>query len=400
MSLKSTARSAFVAVDPSLRELSRWLYENPEIGFEERRASERLAAFLRQHSFEVTHPAHGLETAFEATIGTSGPRVVICCEYDALPGVGHACGHNIIATSALGAGVALADLCDELGIRVTVLGTPAEEGGGGKVDLIEAGAFEDAAASMMVHPGPYDLLDPSFQARESLHVEFFGRDSHAAFAPELGVNALDAFVQAYLNVGLLRQHILPDDRIHCIIDHGGDASNIIPSYTKSSWGIRSATSDRLAELVPRVRACFEAGATATGCRVEVSTKGPPYLNMVNNPVMTEVFAANAAECGRPMPTEAERGKDGGSSDMGNVSQVVPSIHPMLAIDAGSAVNHQKEFAAATLTESGDRALADGALLMAYTIIDLAERDLWDRLRIAGPPTSAEGLAFEPHSESQ
>jgi len=355
------------------------MYDNPEIGYEEFESSRRLGEFLGQNGFEVNYPAYGLDTAFEANAGTSGPRVVICCEYDALPEVGHACGHNIIATAALGAGVATATLAKDLGIRITVLGTPAEEGGGGKVALIDAGAFEDASASMMIHPSPDDTLDPSFQARERFTIEYFGKASHAAATPHIGINALDAFVQAYLNVATLRQHILPDDRVHCIIDRGGDASNIIPSYTKSSWGIRSGTNERLQELVPKVMACFEAAATATGCRLEVTPNDYPYLNMVNNPVMTSLYAANSASLGRRMPTEAELGASGGSSDMGNVSEVVSSIHPMIGIDCGDAVNHQKEFADATVTPSGDTAIRDGALTMAYTIIDMAEQNVWGSL---------------------
>lgn len=379
MSHKDAAHSAYNTIESELRSLSQWMYENPEVAYEEYESSRRLSDFLAGRGFAVTYPAYGLETAFEATIGERGPRVVICCEYDALPAVGHACGHNIIATAALGAGAALTGLVDELGVRVTVLGTPAEEGGGGKVDLINAGAFEDAAASMMIHPAPGDQLDPSFQANHSIAVEYFGKNSHAAFAPWEGVNALDAFVNAYMNVATLRQSLLAGDRVHCIIDHGGDASNIIPSYTKSTWGIRSSDSDRLHVLIPKVEACFEAAALATGCRLEITSVAHPYLNMVNNPVMTSLYAANSASLGRPMPTEAETGAAGGSSDMGNVSQVVPSIHPILGIDAGEAVNHQPEFAAHTVTPSGDLAIRDGALAMAYTIIDMAQQGVWNRL---------------------
>ncbi|HET9260121.1 MAG TPA: M20 family metallopeptidase [Acidimicrobiia bacterium] len=379
MSHKGTAETAFTAVEPELRHISRWLYENPEIQYQEYESSARLANFLAGHGFAVNHPTHGMDTAFAATIGKSGPRVVICCEYDGLPEIGQACGHNIIATAALGAGVALAGIVDELGIRVTVLGTPAEEGGGGKVDLIDKGAFQDSVASMMIHPSPHDLLDPSFQARTSFTVEYFGKESHAAFAPQNGINALDAFVQAYLNVATLRQQILPTDRVHCIIDHGGDATNIIPKYTRSTWGIRSADSERLAELIPKVHACFEAAASATGCRLEINQIGHAYLNMVNSEVMTRIFQENSTSLGRPLPLEADIGASGGSSDMGNVSQVLPSIHPMLAIETDGAVNHQYEFAAATITESGDRAIRDGALAMAYTIIDMAAGEVWDDL---------------------
>lgn len=381
MMRKQTSTEAFEGVESELRSISRWMYENPEIGYEEVESSARLAAFLGDHGFSVEHPTGGLDTAFAATVGSDGPRVVICCEYDALPEVGHACGHNIIATAAVGAGIAVAGLVDELGIRVTVLGTPAEEGAGGKVDLIDAGAFEDAAASMMIHPGPHDLLDPSFQARTSYTVEYFGKESHAAFAPWEGVNALDAFVQAYVSTAALRQQILPTDRIHCIIDHGGDANNIIPNHTRSTWGVRSADGDRLDELIPKVHACLEAAALATGCRLELNPVGHPYINMINNPTMTALFQANSTILGRPLPLEADVGASGGSSDMGNVSHVVPSIHPMLAIETNGAVNHQAAFAASTITPSGERAIREGALAMAHTIIDMAEQDVWVRLSV-------------------
>ena len=383
MTLKQRATANFEKVERNLHEISRWLYEHPELQYQEHESSAKLAAFLGQHGFEVTHPSHGLDTAFEANAGDTGPRVVICCEYDALPEVGHACGHNIIATAAVAAGVALAPLANEMGIRVTVLGTPAEEGAGGKVDLIEAGAFEDAAASMMIHPYPHDLVDPSFQARTSFTVEYRGKESHAAFAPHVGINALDAFVQAYMNVATLRQQIMPTDRVHCIIDHGGDANNIIPSYTKSTWGIRSADGARLQELIPRVRACFEAAAQATGCEIEIDQTGHSYINMITDPVIADLFIANSSALGRPMPAEDEVGAFGGSSDMGNVSHVVPSIHPMISIECNGAVNHQKEFAAATITASGEKAIRDGALAMAHTIIDMAEQNVWDRLGSPG-----------------
>lgn len=377
MGYKERATEAFDAVESELVETSRWMYEHPELGYEEYESSQRLSQILASNGFKVTYPVGGLDTAFEASVGESGPRVVICCEYDALPKVGHACGHNIIATAAVGAGIAVADLADELGIRVTVLGTPAEEGGGGKVDLLHAGLFGSAAVSMMIHPGPDDVLDPSFQARESFIVEYFGKDSHAAYAPQEGINALDAFVLAYVNVSTLRQSLIPHDTVHCIIDHGGDASNIIASYTKSTWGVRAESKERLDQLIPKVRACFEAAATATGCRLAITSAGHPYESMINNELLTGLYAANSESLGRPMPRETVF--EGGSSDMGNISQVVPSIHPMLAIECGDSVNHQPEFAAHTIEPSGNRAIRDGALAMAHTIIDLAEQDLWQQL---------------------
>ncbi len=381
MSLKERATLAFREVESELREISRWMYDNPETAYEEYQSSRRIAEFLERNGFTVTYPAYGIETAFEATAGSTGPKVVICCEYDALPEVGHACGHNIIATAAVGAGVALAGLADELGIRVTVLGTPAEEAGGGKVDLINAGALEGVTAAMMVHPeGRANTVDPAFLAIQAYVVEFFGKAAHASGSPELGINALDAAFQAYNNISTLRQQILPSDRVHGIISHGGEVANVIPAYTRMEWMIRATTEDRLVELTEKVMACFEAAAKATGCRLQVTPDGHPFSEMRSNPTLVELFKTNAAALGRPMVHFDDLGdRSTGSSDMGNISQLVPSIHPSLYVDAGGADNHQPEFAAATITPSGETALNDGALGMAFTIIDLAERELWDQL---------------------
>lgn len=378
MDPKRVAERRFSEVEGDLKSISHWMYEHPEIAFQEFETSAKLAGYLSEHGFSVEYPAYGLDTAFVARAGSGGPEVIICAEYDALPGVGHACGHDIIATASMGAGLALTGLTDELGIRVTVLGTPAEEMKGGKVDLINAGAFAGAAASMMIHPSPNDVLDPSVLAVRHVDLEYHGKDSHAAGAPEKGINALDAFVQAYVNVATLRQQILPSDRLHGIVTHGGDAPNIIPSYTRSSWYIRSATAERLEELTKKVMACFEAAALATGCTWETSEIGHPYEDLVNNPVLTELFDANATALGRTMARGADVPK-AGSTDMGNVSHVVPAIHPFLSIDSGDAVNHQPEFAAATIEPAGDKAIRDGALAMAWTIIDLAVGDRWGEL---------------------
>ena len=384
MSVKERSTASFDAVEPELRQISRWMYENPELGYAEFEASSLLSSFLAENGFSVEHPAYGFTTAFEANAGTTGPRVVICAEYDALPQVGHACGHNIIATSSLGAGVALAGLADELGIRVTVLGTPAEEGGGGKIDLIEAGAFQDAAVAMLIHPSPRNLADPRLLAAQGLTLTFRGRTAHAAATPEMGINALDAFVQAYNNVSTLRQQFLPSDRVHGVIHEGGGAPNVIPDLTVSRWIVRAATAQRFETLRERIVACFEAAATATGCTIEIEYEGEPYVDLVSDPTMTGLFAANSVALGREMPTYAESGiETSASSDMGNVSHVVPSLHPSVKIET-DAVNHQPEFAAATITPSGEQAMRDGALALAHTVIDLAEQDLWDRLEMPRP----------------
>ena len=388
MQAKDLARARFDDVAAELFALSRWMYEHPETAFEERETSARIVALLEDHGFAVEYPAYGLDTAFAGRAGREGPEVIVCCEMDALPEVGHACGHNIIAAAAAGAGVALAPLADELGFRVTVLGTPAEEMYGGKVDLIAAGAFSEAAAAMMIHPSPKDVVDPRFLAVAHIDVEFHGKESHAAFAPQLGRNALDAAVQAYVNISTLRQAIYATDKIHGVITYGGGAPNVIPAYTAMSWYVRAATKDRLDELYAQVVACFEAAALATGCTFEVTPRGHTYTDLVSDPLMVELFAANAEALGRPMRRGADEDPtQAGSTDMGNVSHEVPTIHPMLDIHSLPAVNHQKEFAAHTVTPSGERAIRDGALAMAWTVIDLAEGDRWDELT---PPTSRGG----------
>lgn len=382
MDPKQIARSAIEEHDQELKALSRWMYENPETAFKEHQSSARLVRFLADNGFEVEYPAYGLDTAFAARSGSDGPEVIICAEYDALPGVGHACGHNIIATSALGAGVGLRSLTETLGFRLTILGTPAEELYGGKIDLLNAGAFKGAAMSMMVHPAPLDVVDPVVISVVHLDVRYYGKESHASAYPWAGVNALDAFVQAYVNISTLRQQLEPTDKVHGIITNGGEAANIIPGFTSSTWYVRAPDQTRLDALLPRIMACFEAAAQATGCRLEVEHVGHPYQDLDSNPMLVELYSANSAALGRKMT----RGSDlppniTGSTDMGNVSKVVPSLHPMIGIDSLPAVNHQPEFAAHTITEAGEKAIIDGALGMAWTVIDVAEGKRWDELRV-------------------
>ncbi|MEA2058831.1 MAG: peptidase dimerization domain-containing protein, partial [Actinomycetota bacterium] len=251
---------------------------------------------------------------------------------------------------------------------------------GGKIDLIRAGAFSGAAAAMMVHPANEDTVDKPFLAVTHIDVEFHGKESHAAFKPQVGINALDAAVQAYVSISTLRQALYPTDKVHGVITYGGGAPNVIPAYTAMSWYIRAATKERLDELYSRVVACFEAAAVATGCTYQIERRGHPYSDLLSNGVMTVLYAANSAALGRPMGRGADVDPGAsGSTDMGNVSYEVPTIHPMLDIKALPAVNHQKEFAAHTLSPTGEQAIRDGALAMAWTIIDLAENDQWDGL---------------------
>jgi len=378
---KQQAEATFSSHEESLRELSHWMYNNPEIAFEEHQTSARMVDALVSGGFSVEYPAYGIDTAFAARAGTSGPEVIICAEMDALPEVGHACGHNIIATAGIGAGLASAPYADELGIRIKVLGTPAEEHLGGKVDLINAGAFEGAAAAMMIHPSTKDVVDPAFLSIVHIDVEFRGKEAHASSSPYLGTNALDAAVQAYVNVSTLRQQLLDTDRVHGIITNGGAAPNVIPAKTTMAWYVRATTNERLEEVFAKVKNCFAAAAMATGCEYEVSQTGNRYDAMVNNAIMTDLYAANSESIGRTMTRLSDRPPEtAGSTDMANVSQIVPTIHPMIDLHCYPTVNHQPEFAAHTITADGESAIRDGALGMAWTVIDLAEKDLWNSLK--------------------
>jgi amidohydrolase len=380
MTTKEQAEQRFDEKRAGLEELSQWMYDNPELGYEEFKTSRKMVEALEEGGFEVEYPAYGLDTAFVARAGTAGPEVIICAEMDALPEVGQACGHNIIATAAIGAGLALVDLVEELGIRLTVLGTPAEEHTGGKVDLINAGAFTGAAASMMIHPGVTDVVDPQFLAIAHIEVDFYGKPSHASAEPSLGINALDAAVLAYTNISVLRQQILDTDRIHGIITRGGAAPNVIPAHTTMVFNVRSATDERLDVLFPKVEACFAAAALATGCTYEVRESGHRYKDLQTDGVIADLYKKNSQHLGRTMHRLADlEPSTSGSTDMGNVSHEVPAIHPMIDLNCYPTVNHQPEFAAHTVTEDGTRIIRDGALAMAWTIIDLAEDDRWDEL---------------------
>lgn len=369
--LKDRLQKRVASEAAGLIDISHRLYAAPELAYEEHRSSALLAEALEAGGMKVERKAHGLETAFRATAGSSGPEIVICAEYDALPEIGHACGHNIIGTSSVGAGLALSEVAPDLGIRVTVLGTPAEESGGGKIDLIAAGAFDGAAAAMMVHPGPHEVVDLPTLAWTDVEVEYHGKESHASASPHLGLNALDAMTIAYTAIGALRQHIQPTERIHGIVTHGGDAPNIVPKLTRARWFIRARNLEELEPLKRRVVRCFEAGALASGCELELRWRGNDYDYLAMNPTLGSIYEGNVRTLGRdPIPRGLLESR-AASTDMGNVSKVVPSIHPLMSIDSLPAVNHQADFAAHTITPKGDRAIVDAATSLAWTVIDLA-----------------------------
>lgn len=372
--LKARARARIETDTKDLIALSHQIHSTPELGYEEHKSSAALADALEAGGMKVERRIGGLDTAFRASAGKQGRHVVICAEFDALPDIGHACGHNIIGSSSAGAGLALSELAEGLGIRVTVLGTPAEEGGGGKVDLLNAGAFDDADVAMMVHPGPMEVVDLPTLAISHLEVTFHGKESHASAYPELGRNALDAANISYIAIAALRQHITAGERIHGIISHGGDAPNVVPKRTKVNFYVRSKDLETLAALKARVVRCFEAGAHATGCEVDIGDSGHPYDRVVMNPTLGQIYERNLQATGRTAVPASAVERSAGSTDMGNVSAAVPSIHPLMSIDSLPAVNHQAEFAAHCISQAGDKAVIDAATAMACTVIDLATTD--------------------------
>lgn len=356
--------------------LSHAIHGDAEIGFEEHTSSQRVADALSAGGFEVRHGVAGLDTAVSATFGSGPLEIGICAEYDALPGIGHACGHNVIAAAAVGAAVSLAEVADEVGLTIRVLGTPAEEGGGGKIVMMNEGVFDGLHAAMMVHPAPYESATMPCLAVRHFDVHYTGRSAHASAYPEMGINAADALTVAQVAIGLLRQHIKPTDRIHGIVTDGGDAPNIVPGRTAGRWYARAADLVELQELYPKVQRCFEAGALATGAGVRFDEPGPAYSEFLHDDDLVGLWVDEARTLGREM---SEHGV-AGSTDMANVSLAMPTIHPMLAIDAGGAVNHQPEFTAACIRSSADRAIRDGALGMARTAVAAARHDgVRDRL---------------------
>jgi amidohydrolase len=377
MEVKAAAQERLNTLRSNILELSHRIHANPEVGFEERKASAWISETLREAGFDVRAGICDLPTAFSAKAGNGPVHVAICAEYDALPGIGHACGHNIIAAAAVGAGIAASAAADEVGLTVNVIGTPAEEKGdaGGKILLLERGAFAGIHAAMMVHPAPFDVLTPKIIAASMFEVRYTGKEAHASAFPELGINAADALTVAQTAIGLLRQHILPTDRIHGIIIHGGDAPNVIPALTAARYIVRSQTLAALEKLRPRVYRCFEAGALATGSKLEILGGDKPYSEMIHNPDIAALYKHNSALLGRAFPDlDLPMQKAIASTDMGNVSRAIPSIHPMIGINSLPAVNHQREFTARCVTESADQAIYDGALAMAWTAIDLATMD--------------------------
>lgn len=373
-STKSGAQEKLKSVQDKLIDLSHRIHAHPELGFEEEKACEWLCEMLDGAGFEVERGTAGIETAFVARAGNGPLNIAICAEYDCLPGIGHACGHNIIAAMSAGAGITAATLADELGVTIHVIGTPAEETGNasGKILLLERGAFNGMHAAMMVHPAPFDVVTMKIIAASMFEANYTGKEAHASAFPELGINAADALTIAQTSLGLMRQHIKQTDRLHGIITCGGDAPNIVPAHTSARYIIRSENIEELEQLRQRVLRCFEAGALATGAKLEIKGGDKPYAEMHHDAGLAAMYQRNSEALGRSpanLGTMIER--VAASTDMGNVSHAIPSIHPAIGIDSLPATNHTPEFTAHGVKPAADKALVDGALAMAWTIVDLA-----------------------------
>ena len=362
------------------------IHANPELAFKEFFACETLTNALEHHDIKTEKAVYSLETSFEAKLNTDreGPTVAILAEYDALPGIGHACGHNIIATSALGAALGLHAVAQELQGGVRLIGTPAEEKGGGKELMARNGAFEGIDAAMMIHPAGTNLASMPCICVAEVEVIYHGKSSHASAMPHKGINALDGLLLAYQAISNLRQHIRSTERIHGIITEGGSAPNIVPDRSAGQFYVRAADDKELAQLKPRVQSCFEAGAKGSGCEVEVNWANVDYLDLNTNWPLAELFQEHAESLGREFIPYEEAVKFGaGSTDMGNVSHRLPSIHPMLAVAPPNVVIHNPEFAKWAASEKGDAAVIDGAKALALTAADfLLSTELQDRAKTA------------------
>lgn len=368
---------------PRLEELSRTIHAHPEIRFTEQKAREWLCEFLEDEGFEVEKGIGGLETAFKAeyTGKGNGPKIGFLAEYDALAKIGHACGHNLIGPSSLGAATGLKAVLGDLSASVTVVGTPGEEGGGGKVILAEAGVFDDLDAAMMVHPSGNNTLWKHSLGRRKLNLEFFGRSTHASAFPEKGINALDALIATFNNIAALRQQIEDTSRIHGVITNGGESPNVIPDYTSALFYVRAIDDETCDRLLERVIDCARGAATATGCELKHEMTGS-YKALKNNMVLVDLFESNGKNLGVTFK-ETDPDKHLGSTDMGDVSRRVPAIHPSLTIasDGTELLAHTIEFREAAITPRAFDAMILSAKIMAGVALDLlTDREVFEEMK--------------------
>jgi len=367
--LKTSVIDEIDACRDQLNELSLKIHANPELAFQEVKAAAWLSEYLKENGFSVESGIGGLKTAFKANYGQGKPVIAILAEYDALPKLGHACGHNLIAVSAVAAGIASKPAADRVGGSIMVIGTPGEELYGGKVVMVKRGAFDGVDVAMMVHPGVLNTATTRFLACHTLEVEFFGRAAHAAARPEKGINALEAMLQSFTAINSLRQHIKDRARIHGIITDGGEAANIVPAHSAGNFVVRAEDDSYLDELKEKVINCFTGAATASGARLEYRWGEVRYAPLRSNMTLARLFRRNLQSLGRKVHL-LDPSNSFGSSDIGNVSQLVPSIHPSVAIAPVEALVHSPQFASAAASEAGLRGLLDAGKALAMTVVDL------------------------------
>ncbi|WP_329166388.1 amidohydrolase [Streptomyces sp. NBC_01267] len=370
--------------------LSHSLHDEPETALAEHRSAAKTADLLEAAGFAVARGTGGLDTALVATRGSGDLVLAFCAEYDALPGIGHACGHNVNGAASVGAAVGLAAVADRLGLTVKLIGTPAEEDIGGKVLLLEAGVFDDVAAAMMVHAAPYDSVGSSSLAIGAWDITYRGAPAHAAVAPWEGVNALDAMTLAHTAVGLLRQQLPPGSVVHGIVTEGGQAVNVIPARTRARYEVRAPTLEQLDQVRQRVRACFQAGALATGAELELGVHGRDFADLRQDPFLTEAYVRAARGLGRTV--ESRQGETLASTDMGNVSRELPTIHPTIGYETGGAKQHTPEFTGYGKSPGADRAVLDGATALALAGVEAATSEGQRRRLLDGVAERARGRA--------
>lgn len=372
--MKSRIYNEGQLIKERLADISDYIYNNPELGNEEYKAVEALTTFLKEHDFKVEASIVGMDTAFKATFDSGKPGMTIgyLCEYDALPKIGHGCGHNMIGVMSAGAGVVLSKVLHEIGGKVIVYGTPAEETNGGKVILAEAGVFDELDAAMIVHPDGETRASGSSSALYPIRFIYKGKTAHAASCPEKGINALNSVIQLFNGIDALRQHVTPDVRMHGIITKGGVAANIVPDEAIADFYFRASTKERVTEVVEKVKKIAEGAALMTGATLEMERYELPYDDLNTNETLSEMFNNNLRELGITDIKEAKA--TGGSSDIGNVSHVAPTIHPYIGITDCPIVGHSVEMANATTTSKAHDRLLIAALAMAYTGHDVIVRN--------------------------
>jgi amidohydrolase len=378
----------FSKIEKKIFKLNNYLYENPELGYEEIKSHQQITKLISQNvkSAEIKS-VKGIPTAFTGKINkknSSQKTISVCIEYDALPGVGQACGHNIISSIGIGAFYLLSKHIDKLNDIIQIVGCPAEEilplsfkngGGGGKIRLLEKGVFDKNKAVLMIHPATRNEVDPLMVAVKQIDIEFIGKAAHASGSPYIGKNALDAQILAYNSISALRQQLQPTEKIHGIITNGGESANIIPDYTRSSWMMRAQKTSGLKVLERKIVNCFKSAATATGCKLNIIEGNGTYENLITDKNLAKIFMDYSKDLGIDMKTNRDFDQTkNGSTDFGNISKKFPSLHAFLAIvpDDGKVVNHQPEFAHATITPKAKQAIRNGSVLLASTILKLQE----------------------------